>query len=106
MIDYNDEGAPPLILDESEARECHSYADNLRECIALVRAGTRPALDRMGDLEAAAAILEKVYIAHHPPKHVCKGEQCEAWSIMRDRTRGYGPSEESAFVAGWHIAHE
>lgn len=97
----------PLILTDAEAGDCYGVAVQLRSLAIFILDGKGiPAKDRASFLNDAATLLERVYVAHVPPKHACKGEQCESWSIMRDRTRGYAPPEESAFVAGWHIAHE
>lgn len=59
---------PLLILSEHEATECHEVAAMLRECVTVVLGGTRPALDRVGHLVRAAELLEKLYVAHYPPK--------------------------------------
>jgi hypothetical protein len=55
-----------LILGDAEADDCGNLAAALRGLSTDIRSGSVPAGSHAAQLDEAAAILEKVYIAHHP----------------------------------------
>jgi hypothetical protein len=64
-----DESAGPLILTDAEAQDCGGVASQLRDLARVIlSAKAIPAKDRASFLDEAADLLEKVYIAHYPPK--------------------------------------
>ena len=60
------------------------------------------------DVARAGYVPEgKVVIDLLPPaKHVCTGEACESWTDARSTLTGASPTDESMFVAGWHVGFD